>query len=117
MKWATWITFILGLWLIVAPFALGYGTVAASSRAEDVIMGILIAAFSLWASLAPTAPAGVSWLIFIFGIWVLIAPFVLGFSHASSAAVGNNVIIGIVTLILGLISAVGSRRHAPTTPA
>ncbi len=117
MKWATWITFILGLWLIVAPFALAYGATAPGSRAEDVIMGILIAAFSLWASLAPAPPAGVSWLIFIFGIWVLIAPFVLGFSHASSAAVGNNVIIGIVTLILGLISAVGTRRRVPPTPA
>ncbi len=117
MKWASWITFILGLWLIVAPFALGYGATVPGSRAEDVIMGILIAVFSLWSNLATVVPAGVNWLIFVFGIWVVIAPFVLGYSHASSTELANDVIIGIVTLILGLVRAAGAGRHVRTTPA
>jgi hypothetical protein len=38
----------------------------------------------------------------LFGIWVLISPWVLGFSHVSNATV-SCVICGIVVLVLGAI--------------
>jgi hypothetical protein len=38
----------------------------------------------------------------LFGIWMIISPWVLGFSHMSSATV-SAVISGIVVLVLGAI--------------
>ncbi len=110
MRWASWINFILGLWLIVSPFALKYSTVAGAVP-EDVILGILIAVFSLWMAASLEAPAGPAWLVVLFGIWVIIAPFVLGYSHQMGSAVANDVIVGIVVLVLALVRAVGVGRH------
>ncbi len=112
MRWASWINFILGLWLIVSPFALKYSHVAGAVP-EDVILGILIAAFSLWMAATYEAPSGPAWLVVLFGIWVIIAPFVLGYSGQLASRVGNDVIVGIVVLVLALVRAVGVGR--PTT--
>ncbi len=114
MRWASWINFILGLWLIVAPFALGYSHVAGAAP-QDVILGILIAAFSLWMAATFVAPAGPSWLVVVFGIWVIIAPYVLGYAHQLGSAVANDVIVGIVVLILALVRAVGMGQPTRTT--
>lgn len=43
MKSLSWTNFVLGLWLVVAPFILVYHGVSAALW-EDVIAGILIAA-------------------------------------------------------------------------
>ncbi len=110
MRSASWIDFILGLWLIVAPFALGYSHVAGAAP-EDVILGILIAAFSLWMAATYEAPAGPSWLVVVFGIWVIIAPFVLGYSPRLGSMVANDVIVGIGVLVLALVRAVGVGRR------
>ncbi len=106
MRAASWVNFILGLWLIVAPFALGYAHIAGAAP-EDVILGILIAAFSLWMAATFVAPAGVSWLVVLFGICVVIAPYVLGYAHQMGTTVANDVIVGIVVLVLALVRAVG----------
>ncbi|MBI1734571.1 MAG: SPW repeat protein [Candidatus Rokubacteria bacterium] len=101
MKWASWTILALGLWLIVAPFALAYaGTTAAAY--EDVILGIVIGALALWRGLGPETPSmtGVSWLLATGGLWVVLAPFVIGYA-GTTAAVWNDVIVGLAVLILG----------------
>ena len=45
MNWISWTNFVLGLWLIIAPFTLGYAGVTTAVY-EDVILGILIALFA-----------------------------------------------------------------------
>ncbi|MFQ5945573.1 MAG: SPW repeat protein [Anaerolineae bacterium] len=110
MKWASWTNFVLGLWLIAAPFMLVYprGTTAVY---EDVILGTLIAVFALWRAMGAETPsmANVSWLVAAGGFWVLIAPFLLGYAD-TTVAVYNDVIVGVVVLILGAWRAL-SRGH------
>ncbi len=100
MTWASWIDFLLGIWLIISPFALGYRMMSGRAAIEDVIFGILIAAFSLWTALKLTKAAG--WLLGLFGLWVLIAPFVLH-THSVSRVTPNDVIVGILVLILAVL--------------
>lgn len=47
-EWEEWANFVLGLWLIVSPWVLGF---AANVNAmwTHVIMGVLVAAVSAWA--------------------------------------------------------------------
>jgi hypothetical protein len=45
MRWISWITFVVGVWVSAAPFALGYSGMF-QATASDVIVGILIAASS-----------------------------------------------------------------------
>lgn len=50
--WLSWINVILGLWLIVSPFFLGYINVA--SLWNDIILGVIVAALAAWSSAAAT---------------------------------------------------------------
>jgi hypothetical protein len=112
MKWASWTDFVLGLWLIVAPFALGYASVG-RGRGEDVLFGIVIAGVALWRSLVSndSAMAGVSWIVALAGLWVLFAPFALGYSSVG-AAMTNDVIVGAVVFVLSVWQSL-SHPHQP----
>lgn len=57
-QWEEWTNLVLGAWLIVAPFALGF-TDQAGPTWNQIIVGLLIGADALWAVLAP-APRRVS---------------------------------------------------------
>ena len=100
MKALSWTNVVLGLWLLISPFALGYSGTAAT---EDIIVGILIAAFALWRALGEETEAmkGVSWTVAILGVWAIIAPFALGYT-AISVAVWNDVIVGLIVAVLAV---------------
>ena len=55
MKALSWVNFILGLWLIVAPFALHYRDLSArdvsAAMSNNVIVGIVIAIFAIFRAL------------------------------------------------------------------
>jgi SPW repeat len=100
MKAFSWINFILGLWLIVAGFALS--ATARPVMTEEIILGVIIACLA-FASIMRPAPV-LSWLIAIAGLWTLVAPMVM--HYAVRASRGNDIIVGIIVLALGVSNAV-----------
>jgi hypothetical protein len=112
MKGLSWINFILGLWLIVAGF-----TIAAASRpamAQDIILGIIIAVFAAWAAVSEAHPVA-SWIVAIAGLWTVISPGVTyGMAHAAHT---NDIIVGIIVLMLGFANAVFRRSPVRTAHA
>ncbi len=114
MKVAPWITFILGAWLILAPFAVPYQGPPAAI-AEDVILGALVIIFSLGLAVGPRPHPVAAWALVAFGIWIVIAPFVLGYYRmiVSSNAVANDMITGGVILLVAVIHLVATWRGVP----
>lgn len=53
MKTLSWINFVLGLWLIIAPFALRYNMVPTATW-NNVIVGIAVAVLSIIRALEHT---------------------------------------------------------------
>ncbi|NLS01916.1 SPW repeat protein [Rhizobium sp. P32RR-XVIII] len=47
-EWEEWANLVLGLWLIVSPWLLGFAA-NANAMWTSVVMGVLIGAVSLWA--------------------------------------------------------------------
>ncbi|MFI0843595.1 SPW repeat protein [Mesorhizobium sp. IMUNJ 23232] len=47
-EWEEWVNFLLGLWLVVSPWLLGFSA-NVNAMWTHVIMGVLIAAASAWA--------------------------------------------------------------------
>ncbi|MEK7654208.1 MAG: SPW repeat protein [Patescibacteria group bacterium] len=47
MKWLSWITLILGIWLIVSPFVLGYWRVT-SALWVQITVGVLLSLVAVW---------------------------------------------------------------------
>lgn len=101
-----------GLWLIAAPFVLAYtGVTAAMWNAILVGLAVLILA---WVRVAnPLQYEGLSWTNVALGLWLVIAPFALGYS-ATTAAMTNDIIVGLIVAGLGIWSALSSREYHPT---
>jgi uncharacterized membrane protein len=100
MKKISWVNFVLGLWLIVAPFALLYRGISAALW-DNVIVGIIIAALAGWRALGKESVrmTMTSWVVALLGLWTLVAPFALHYA-GNANAMWNNVIVGIVVVIL-----------------
>lgn len=49
MVFPEWINALAGLWLFIAPWALGFARAGASSSWNQWVVGILVLVFSLWA--------------------------------------------------------------------
>lgn len=51
-KWEEWINLIIGVWLIIAPFALDF-TYLQGATWNQIIVGLLVAADAVWAMQMP----------------------------------------------------------------
>lgn len=94
--WQDGANLALGLWMIASPWVLAY---AAEPRPmwNAVVLGILIAAVALYATVQ--ALAWEEWTSVVFGIWLVISPWILGFSDLFAAML-NAVIVGAVVAAL-----------------
>ena len=99
MKGIIWINLLLGIWLIIAPFAFA---VTGAPMGNDIVLGILLIAFSWWILGAIAPPLGTTWFEILCGIWLIVAPFVLRYSTMRNVA-GSDIVVGIVTIIVAAI--------------
>ena len=111
VKILSWIIALAGLWEIVAPFIFGM-TATTAFLWDAIIVGLALVVFGAWAALAnnETTIKYLSWINAVLGLWLIIAPFILSYSSAATA-MWNDIIIGLVVLVLGAWAAlaVGSQ--------
>lgn len=89
-KWQNWTSFVLGLWLALSPWIAGYDD-AEAATANAVFAGVALALgahFEIGLN-----EASVEWLTLVMGLWLLAAPFVLGFDTVP-VATANCVAVG-----------------------
>jgi hypothetical protein len=113
VRWVSGVNVLAGVWLMLAPFALGYGDVTAAVW-NDVIIGLTVFVLALFREAKPLEHEGVSWTNFVLGAWLLVAPFVAGYGDVG-AAVGNDITLGVIILICAAWSAVASRNVQPAS--
>ena len=95
--WSRLLNTALGIWLMAAPSALDYvGTVA---ETNDRIVGPLIATMAICAIWGIARP--LRWVNVLAGIWLLMAPFVLGYGE--SAWIVNDMVVGVGAIAFGMI--------------
>lgn len=113
MKTFSWMNFILGLWLVVAPFVLLYRGISAALW-DNVIVGIVIAILAGWRALGKESArmTVASWLVALLGLWTIAAPFVLHYA-GNASAMWNGVIVGIVVAVLATYRALDQSGMRP----
>lgn len=118
--WTSGINVVLGLWLVIAPFLLGYSGLTAALW-NDVLIGALIAILAGIRTAKPLQQEGISWTNVVLGAWLIVAPFVLGYGAAQAesaarVAQSNDIIVGLVVVVLaswsGIASKAGKRSEA-----
>lgn len=109
-RWVQAAIAALSLWLITAPFALGYTSDALVT--SDIVSGVVALCMSA-AALAPNRGL-VSWSISLVGLWLLLAPLV--FWAPDAAAYANDTLIGALLIAFGLIIPMGMTMKGPAIP-
>ena len=110
-NWQDSVTLILGLWLIVSPWVLGFAGLEAATW-NAVVFGLVIAAMALAA--LTTFRDWEEWIDMAIGAWLAISPWILGFATSAegSTLTGNFVVAGLLVLALSAWSLVGHHRGA-----
>ena len=101
VRWAAGLGVLAGLWILISPWALAFWGVG-TATGNNLIVGIAILVL---AAIAYSGPEEMwaSWVNFILGIWLIVSPYVLGFSMFGRI-LGNNIISGIVVAVLAIIA-------------
>jgi hypothetical protein len=95
-KWQDWSSFALGLWFAVSPWALDFTHLEAAT-ANAAFVGLFVALGAHFeASFDETT---VEWFNMAAGLWLVFAPFVLGFSAEALPTI-NSIAIGTLVAFL-----------------
>lgn len=89
---------VLGAWLLLSPWAVGYAAQEAAS-ANAVIVGLALVAAALGAMWVPRAWE--EWTEVVLGLWLVASPWVLGFAGERGAML-TALCTGIVVAALAL---------------
>ncbi len=96
--WQDPVNAVLGAWLILSPWALGFsGSVPAMGN--FVIVGVLLLATAVGAIFLPRAWE--EWTESALGLWLVISPWIVGYAAVDSAK-ANAILTGLVILTLSL---------------
>jgi hypothetical protein len=106
---------LLGIWLIIAPWVLGYAHIY-RAQSNDIIVGIIVAVVAAIRTFGGFATRGWSWVNMLAGIWLIIAPFVLGYNN-TTRPLWNDIILGIVIAVLAWTAAANANRSNLRPPA
>ena len=96
--WPRFINIAVGLWVMAAPSILDVASKAAAN--SDHITGPIIVTFATIAINEATRPC--RWVVFISGVWLLLAPFVLGFWSTEPKAAASDIIAGCLCMTFAL---------------
>lgn len=120
--WVPWTLVLLGVWLLVAPSAFGYGnpdlwTVPSGGRGvwfsdrtldalradltiwSDLVAGAALVVFG-WRSLRPDRPVS-RWVACLVGVWLVFAPVLLW--APTAAAFVNDSLVGMLVIALAIL--------------
>ena len=111
-SWQDGLSLILGLWLIVSPWVLGFATLQAAMW-NAVVFGVIVALLAL--AVLIRFRDWEEWVDMAIGGWLVVSPWVLGFTVAaggSAVATGNFVIVGLLVLATATWSLIGHHHRA-----
>ena len=112
VKVASGLAFLAGVWVVISAWVFG-ATYTSGSALNSIIVGVVIAVLAAIRFLSPRSAVGLSWINALFGIWMIISPWIYGYAATNTARTWNSVIFGIIVLILSVWSAAATRGAAP----
>ena len=104
---ASGLNVLAGIWLIVAPFVLGYGS--GDPYWNDIVFGAIVAVLGLIRVSGAHRASGLSWVNALIGVWLFVSAFWL---DSTGRAGGNDIILGIIVVLLAVASASASEDAA-----
>ena len=126
-RWQDWVNLLLAIWLFISPWVLQFaaGNATAPAAGNDFpaanaawnawVLGVIV--FLVALSARSRMEFWQEWINLLLGIWIFIAPWVLGFVALSAASWDHWVVGALVFLISVCNIAAARRQHLPQADA
>ena len=111
-RWQDWVTLVLGIWLFISPWALGFYAGMSAASWNFFIVGAAFVVFAVAALNLRTLWE--EWVNLVLGIWMIVSPWVLGFSGTSGAR-DDAIIVGLIVGVMSIWAL--AERHLPAREA
>ncbi|MFH8398786.1 SPW repeat protein [Streptomyces anulatus] len=105
--------FLVGLYCAVSPWVLHFTASQPALVTHNLVMGVAIAVLALGFTAMPERMYGLSWAICAMGAWIIVSTWVVG-SSPDAGIVINNIIVGGLTVLLGMVCAGAAARTRKT---
>lgn len=96
---------LAGLWLAISPWTIHFNLSAPGVTVSNLVMGIAVAVVGLGLTVLPQRMVRLSWAAACIGAWVAVSQWVIQQSGSTTGIVVNNIITGVVILVLGVAAA------------
>ncbi|MEV7422458.1 MULTISPECIES: SPW repeat protein [unclassified Streptomyces] len=103
--------FLVGLFCALSPWIIHFTSSQPALATHNLIMGVALAVLALGLSFAPGRMTGLSPAICAMGIWMIVAPWIVG-SGPDKGIIWTNAVIGGLTFLLGLACAGMAMRNS-----
>jgi hypothetical protein len=112
------LTFLTGVWLVLAPFALDYPATGTKFDGSwnDLVVGSAIAVVALVRIALPARTAALGPVNVGLGVWLVVAPTALAYNRVfdASPATWNDIVVGVTVMLLAAVGTLIDRRRRPT---
>ncbi|MFD0424713.1 SPW repeat protein [Streptomyces parvus] len=105
--------FLVGLYCAVSPWVLHFTGNQPALVTHNLVMGIAIAVLALGFTVMPERMYGLSWAMCAIGAWIIVSTWVVGNSPDAGIVI-NNIIVGGLTVLLGMVCAGAAARTRST---
>ncbi|QIZ37453.1 SPW repeat protein [Saccharopolyspora sp. ASAGF58] len=93
---------LTGAYTAVSPWIVGFAGSQPLLSMNNLILGLIVTAIGLGLTGTPERSGGISWTAAPIGIWLIIATWVTTFGLPTVGMIWNNVVVGALSIILGL---------------
>lgn len=111
-RWQDWLNLLIGIWLFISPWVLGFAGTAMSAAWNAWILGVAIVVFSAIAVSMPQAWEEV--INILLGIWMVISSWVIGVTDRMVET--NAVIVGLLVILFAAWAMAMNREWRSKTP-
>jgi hypothetical protein len=101
------LSLVAGIWLIIAPFVLGYGN--GDPYWNDIVFGAIVGVIALVQLAGAYTAAWLSSINALIGAWIFISAFWL---DRTGTAEANDIILGAIVFVLAIVAATAGREGA-----
>lgn len=113
-RWQDWINLLLGIWLFISPWVVGFEGSQMAASWNAWILGVAVVVFSAIAVSMPQVWEEI--INLLLGIWMVISSWVIGVTSRSVET--NAVIVGLLVILFAILAMAmshGGPRKEPLT--
>ncbi|MDX3232644.1 SPW repeat protein [Streptomyces sp. ME19-01-6] len=95
---------LTGLYFAISPWVIHFSGTRPDLTVNNLILGICVALLGVGLTTAPRRMYSLCWAMSAIGVWMIISPWVVT-RFPDAGMIWNNVVVGAITCVLGLVAA------------